>query len=199
MKILFASALLVAAVAAVQQSVASYTNSQSPLNLFNDVNTGSVKLVYDFDFGYKAEGALEHIDGGIVDTWIQAGLYSTGTVTLNVNLLGISEYSIQINMTPFYIIPFWTSFYWTHPGALLKGDATELAVAVESGYELHGGEVGLKYYINSKYPKVSFMDLITKTSSVFYPSFSVFTNKAWQNANLDGWDWNTDRWNPTVY
>jgi len=199
MKKILASALLVAAVAAVQQSVASLNNANTPIWLFKDVNTGSASLVYDFDIGYRAEASLDHIDGGVIDSWIQAGLYSSGSLTLNVNLLGISEYSIQLAMTPFNVVPFWTSVYWTHPGALLKGDASSLAVAVESGYELAGGEFGLKYYINNKYPKVSLLDLITKTSSVFFPSLSIFTNKAFQNLNLDGWGWNVDQYNPIVY
>jgi hypothetical protein len=199
MKKILASALLVAAVASIEQSVASYGNTNNPINLYNNVDVGHVSFTYDFDIGYKAEGALVHKKNAIVDTWIQAGLYSTGSLNFNVNLLDITEYQFQLSVNPFYIIPFWTSLYWTHPGALLSGEASELSLALESGYELHGGEVGLKYYINSKYPKVSFMDLITKTSSVIFPSLSIFTNKAFQNANLDGWAWNLDQHNPTVY
>ncbi len=193
MKKIFASAILAAVAAANQLSVASFTNSASPYALFNDATKGFAKVIYDIDLGYKLEGSLDHIDNGIVDTWAQVGLYSSADCTLQVNLLNIQEFYIKIATVPLYVVPFWTSIYWTHPGALMSGDASELSLAVESGYELHGGEIGLNYYINSLYPKVSLLDLILQTSTTFYPDLSIFTNTMAQNAGLSGWDWNIDR------
>ena len=160
MKKIFLSAILAAVASATQMSVASFSNSATPYSLFNDAKAGFAELIYDIDFGYKLESSLDHIEGGIVDTWVQVGLYSNVDFTFNVNLLGLTEYSVKVSTVPFYIVPFWTSLYWTHPGALMSGDATEFAVAVESGYDLHAGEIGLNYYINTQYPKVSLLALI---------------------------------------
>jgi len=105
--------------------------------------------------------------------------------------------------TPLYIIPWWTSIYWTHPGALLSGAADGISLATESGYELHGGELQFNYYINHQYPKTTFVDLIDGQTTSWYPDPSVFTNTIAQNDGYNGgWDWNNDRffnWTPDPF
>ena len=99
--------------------------------------------------------------------------------------------NVKISLTPVKIIPVWASFYYTHPAAVFQGIVDEFAAAIDFGYELHSGEVGVVYFMNRLMPKVSLADLALGTSTTAIPE-ALGTTFASNAAGANGWDWNVD-------
>ena len=89
-KILF-TALLAAFTAANDYLVGAFTNEGSPFALVNNPRM-FVNLIYKMDFGYRLQNSLDHIDNGIIDSWLEVGLYSYGHFEMQVNILDLGEY-----------------------------------------------------------------------------------------------------------
>lgn len=98
--------------------------------------------------------------------------------------------NIKVSTKPFHIIPLWLSFYFTHPGAVYNG-LVDFAAAIDSGYELHTGEIQVSYYINSLVPKVSLSDYESGTLEIPLP-WAPGTTFASNAGGVNGRDWNVD-------
>ena len=192
MKSILLTAILATVGFASKVSVLSFTNQATPFDFGLDANVGFAKAYYDVNFGYGLEGNIEQGETeGIMDAWIQGSLWSNVDLYFNINLLNTEILNVKINTIPFHIIPLWCSLYYTHPAALFQGIVDEFAAAIDFGYELHTGKVGVQYYMNRLVPKVSLSDLALGASSVSYPAAQGTTFAS--NANgVNGWDWNVD-------
>ena len=191
MKSILLTAILATVGFASKVSVLSYTNQANPIDFKLPTDFGTATAVYDINFGYGLESTIEQGDSeGIMDAWVQASLWSNVDLVFNFNILNTQLLNVKINVTPFHIIPLWASFYYSHPAAVFQG-LVDAAAALDFGYEIHTGEVGVYYYMNSLVPKVSLSDLALGTSTTAIPD-ALGTTFASNAAGANGWDWNVD-------
>ena len=186
MKILLAAAIL-ATVGYAQQILVKKTNSADPWKLDIATKWGYAKAYYDYDFGYSVQNDFEQGETeGIMDMWSQLSLQSSASFNLDVNILGLHTCLIKINTTPFQLVPFWASLYFTHPAAVSKGVIAEHGAALEFGWEYIVGNVGVEYYMSDLVPNVSILDYLTDKTDYVVPDFIKF-NADENNAGIQGW------------
>jgi len=192
MKSILLTAILATVGFASKVSVLSLNNQATPIDFKLPTDVGTATAYYDINFGYGLEGNIEQGEQeGIMDAWIQGSLWSNVDLIFNFNLLNTELLNVKISLTPVKIIPVWASFYYTHPAAVFQGIVDEFAAAIDFGYELHSGEVGVVYFMNRLMPKVSLADLALGTSTTAYPAVpgSTYASNA---GGVSGWDWNVD-------
>jgi hypothetical protein len=149
---------------------------------------GYAKAIYDYDFGYQVQNDFEQGETeGVMDMWSQLALYSSASLTLDLNILGLHSCSIKINTTPFQFVPFWASLYFTHPAAISKGVIEEHGAALEFGYEFLIGNIDVEYYSGYLAPTVSILDYLTDETDFIVPDFVKF-NADDNNAGIQGWE-----------
>ena len=98
--------------------------------------------------------------------------------------------NVKLSVTPIKIVPIWASLYYSHPAAVFQG-LVDAAAALDFGYEVTTGDVGVSYFMNSLVPKVSLADLALGTSTTAIPE-ALGTTFASNAAGAKGWDWNVD-------
>jgi hypothetical protein len=199
------SALIAAFAVAKSLHRAQVMSIEGASTIFADASPASLYKIdfgYDFDVYYGAEtGRTDYMAVytpdlavpatveavAMVDNYIQAYLESQANIWVEINILGAHFHGININVSPFKIIPLWFSLYHTHLYRLLK-EGDELFVAIEMGYELHGGEAVLQQAMDSFLPEVSIVDAVTEKTP-FVPENPLKEVLDIEDRSVYGWDW----------
>lgn len=191
MKSILLTAILATVGFASKVSVLSINNAANPIDFKLPTDFGTATATYDINFGYGLESTIEQGDSeGIMDAWVQASLWSGADLVFNFNILNTQLLNVKLSVTPIKIVPIWASFYYSHPAAVFQG-LVDAAAALDFGYDVTTGDIGVSYFMNSLVPKVSLADLALGTSTTAIPE-ALGTTFASNAAGANGWDWNVD-------
>lgn len=196
-KILFAAiAAAVASAAGLKQRLVRYEQEFTIAEDANPPTKYSLIANADFDFGYGF--ASDQVpstpdangDNIFTDNWVQAELWSEANIGFTLNILGYSICTVNVAITPFHIVPLWLSLYHTHPYRYLV-DGESPIVSIQTGYEIHAGEVQLQYSMNNLLPHVSLYDALFNSGEILpiKPTLDVSDVTL---STYDNWDYFTE-------